>query len=144
MRKHNHHELIERLTDALIEDILNASDEEILSELAEESGASKVEAGNVRKLFEKAQTMSAKKRLVAAREAIEQEKPQRAKVIPLNSLQARRKLETILNEHPEETRELTLAARKGTDLSDADILGMLEDLQELGLYNPESESKTDK
>lgn len=144
MRRHNHRDMLERLTDALVEDILNASDKEILSEVAEECAAPKVEADKVRRLFEKAQAMAAKKRLVAAREAIEHDKPQRAKVIPLNSLQARCKLETILHEHPEETREFTLAARKGKDLSDADVLGMLEDLQELGLYNPESESETDK
>lgn len=142
MRKQNHQELLERLTDALVEDILSASDEEILSEATEDYGDPKVEADKVRMLFEKTRAMTAKKRLVAAREAIEQEKPEREKVIHLPPLQARRKLETLLHEHPEATSEFTLAARKGKDLSDEDVLGMLEDLQELGLYNPEDEPET--
>ena len=136
--------MLEKLSEALVEDILSASDEEILSEAKEEYRNPQEEADAVLLLFEKARTMSAKKRLLAAREAIEQEKPLRAKVIPLNALQARRKLESILHEHPEATSEFTLAARKGTDLSDADVLGMLEDLQDLGLYIPDDESDTDK
>jgi 6-pyruvoyl-tetrahydropterin synthase len=146
MKRRSHQEMLESLSDALVKDILNAYDDEILSEVSEEFGTSKAEADHVRELFERAQAMVAKKRLKAAREAIEKQKitPQRVKVIPLNPLEARRKLEALLNEYPEATRDFTLAARKGKDLSDADILSMLEDLQELGLYNPETESESEK
>jgi hypothetical protein len=146
MKKRSNQEMLESLSDALVTDILNASDEEILSEGSEEFGTSKAEADHVRELFKQAQAMVAKKRLKAAREEIEQQRktPQRVKIIPLKPLEARRKLEALLNEHPEATREFTLAARKGKDLSDADILSMLEDLQELGLYNPETEPESEK
>jgi GDP-D-mannose dehydratase len=141
MRKQYHREMLERLTYALVEDIVNASDAEILSEAAEDYNDPKGEADKVRMIFEKAHAITAKKRLVAAREALEKEKAKGQKIIHLDPLRARRKLDSLLRENPEATREFTLAARKGKELSDDDVLGMLEDLVELGLYNPEAETE---
>ena len=36
--------------------------------------------------------------------------------------------------------KLTLAARNENELSDADVLGMLQDLEELGIIRPDDES----
>lgn len=138
--------MLDHLADALVGDILNASDEEILSEAEEESGSSAREAARVRDLLKTAQTLAAKKRLSAARAAVERLKKEQqlGKIISLNPSQARRTLATVLHKHPESAQEFTLAARKGKDLSDSDILSMLEDLQELGLYDPEADTETDK
>jgi hypothetical protein len=47
-----------------------------------------------------------------------------------------------LRDAPETSTKLTLAARKGQDLSDADVFGMLEDLADLGLLPPTDEGLT--
>lgn len=138
-RKDN--EMLERLRDALVQEILEATDAEILKEVEEDHRSIVGEADKVRALFEQAQKLVAKKRLTAAKEAIAQEKELGRKIIDISPAVARRKLAAILNGHPEVTKEFTLAARKGKDLSDSDVLGMLEDLQELGLYHPEDDSE---
>jgi CO/xanthine dehydrogenase Mo-binding subunit len=145
MKKHGHRERLVRLTEELVEDVLRASEKEVLSESDADFETVTAQADHVRALLDKALINVAKKRLLAAREAVDQRKEQwKAKVFQLNPLQARRKLDALLHEHPEATKEFTLAARKGSDLSDADILNMLEDLQELGLYDPETDPETDK
>ncbi|MDR3579203.1 MAG: hypothetical protein P4L44_04475 [Oryzomonas sp.] len=146
MRTQSHRDMLDHLTDALVEDILNTSDKEILSEAAEDSGSPEAEATRVREILKTAQTLAAKKRLSAARLAVAQQKkePQKGKVITLDPLQARRTLATILQKHPESTQEFTLAARKGKELSDSDVLSMLEDLRELGIYDPEADTETNK
>lgn len=131
--------MLEHLADALVEEILNTSDEEILKEAEEDYGNPKQEADKARALYENVLAMMGKKRLLSAREALLKQKAH-GRVIPnIGPGEARRKLETILKQHPEATGEFSLAARKGKDLSDEDILGMLEDLQDLGLYNPEDD-----
>lgn len=47
---------------------------------------------------------------------------------------ARARLQSLIKRHP---GQLTLAARNEAELSDADVLGMLKDLAELGLIDPE-------
>ena len=146
MRRQSHREMLDHLADVLVEDILNTSDKEILSEAAEDYGSPTTEAKRVRDILIKAQTQAAKKRLLVARSAVNQhnKEPQKAKVIFLRPLQARRTLATVLQKHSESTQEFSLAARKGKDLSDADVLSMLEDLRELGLYDPETDTETEK
>jgi choline dehydrogenase-like flavoprotein len=138
--------MLEHLTDALVEDILKATDEEILSETEEDAGSAVAEASRVREIMKTAQNLAAKNRLTAARAAVDRQKkdPSLRKVISLNPSQARRALASVLQKHPESTQEFTLAARKGKDLSDSDVLSMLEDLQDLGLYDPEADNEIDK
>jgi len=138
-KQKNHVEMLTRLTDALVEDILNASDEDILKEAVEDYGDPNGEAAKVRALYEKTQVMMSKKRLLMAKSAVDQEKCLRRNIPHINPNEARGKLEAILRENPEASREFTLAARKGQELSDSDVVGMLEDLQELGLYHPEDD-----
>lgn len=146
MSRQSHREMLDHLTDVLVEDILNTPDNEILSEAAEESGSPTTEATRVREILKTAQALAAKKRLATARAAVDnQEKEaQLGKVVSLNPFQARRALARVLQKHPESTQEFTLAARKGKDLSDSDVLSMLEDLRDLGLYDPEADTEADK
>ena len=85
-----------------------------------------------------------KKRLIMAKEAVLKEKTLANGPSSINHHNARRILEGILLEHPEAAKEFTLAARKEQELSDSDIVGMLEDLQELGLYHPEDDPDGDR
>ncbi len=146
MKRQNHREMLDNLADTLVADILTASDEDILAEAEEDTGSAVAEANRVRDILKTAQTIAAKKRLAAARAAVEQQKcrQQGRKVISLSPAQARNTLAAVLQNHPESTQEFTLAARKGKDLSDSDVQHMLEDLQELGLYDPENDTETEK
>lgn len=146
MKRHGHRERLDRLTDELVEDVLTASDEDILSESDVDFPSVTAEADHVRALLGKAQVNVGKRLMQKARASLDQQKTIRStKVLQLDPLQARRKLESFLSKHPEAaTRELTLAARKGTDLTDSDVMSMLEDLLELGLFNDDPDTETEK
>lgn len=137
-------EMLDHLTNALVEEILSTSDNDILKEVADDNGNVKAEADKVRAVYEKARTSMSKKRLVLAKDAILKEKTLTNGPSIINPRNARRILEGILLEHPEAAKEFTLAARKEQELSDSDVVSMLEDLQELGLYHPEDDPDSDQ
>lgn len=59
-------EALDRLADALVDDILNASDEEILEEFREDGGDPEQHAAEMLALFEKSVTIANKRRLAEA------------------------------------------------------------------------------
>jgi hypothetical protein len=132
-------EALARLADVLIEDLLAASDEEILAEFVEEYGNPGENAAAMRALFETSVLSSNKDRLRAARAGLEadQAAPVVAKLV--STLDVRGRFKRALAACPPEMK-LTLAARNESDLSDADILGMLQDLEELGIVVTDDES----
>ncbi|MDA8052354.1 MAG: hypothetical protein M0002_20520 [Rhodospirillales bacterium] len=127
--KKSHRDALDRLTAALVENILSTSDEEIIGEAQDDHEVPADAAAGVRALSEKAAMLAAKNRLAAARLAVANDRRRPAGGSPLDPAEARRRLERILSQDP----NLTLAARKGQGLSDKDVLGMLEDLEELGI-----------
>ena len=136
-KRQSDRDALDRLADALVEDIINASDQDILAEIKEDGGDLAAVAAGVRELFEKAVTTAAKARLAAAKLAVATDRSRSAVVTPLDPAAARRRLERIVaNDDPETARKLTLAARKGEGLSDDDVRGMLEDMEELGIRPP--------
>lgn len=145
MRENSHRKKLDRLTDVLVDDILQTPDAEILSEVADQGKSVKAEANSIREILKNAEKQVAKNRLMAAREAVARQKKgeqkAKSKAILLCPKDARIALDTILRKHPESAQEFTLAARKGKDLSDSDVMSMLEDLRELGLYSPDTESE---
>jgi len=145
MREDSHRKKLDRLTDVLVDDILQTPDTEILSEVADKGKSVKAEVNSIREILKNAEKQVAKNRLVAAREAVARQKKAeqmaKSKAILLSPEDARLALDTILRKHPDSTQEFTLAARKGKDLSDSDVMSMLEDLRELGLYAPDAESE---
>jgi hypothetical protein len=52
--------------------------------------------------------------------------------------EARRRLRRVLDT-PANNQPVTIAARKESELSDADVLGMLDDLKELGVIAPDDD-----
>lgn len=133
-KRQSDREALDRLADALVEDILKTSDQDILAETTEDTGDPAAVAAEVRALFEKAVTKTEKARLAAAKRAVAAERDQPAVVTPFDPAKARLRLNRIIaNDDPETARKLTLAARKGEGLSDDDVRGMLEDMEELGI-----------
>jgi hypothetical protein len=139
-------EALDRLADALIEDILAASDEAILAEVKEDGEDPEAVAATTRALFEKIVAAKGKARMAAAKAAVAADRTRSAAVIPLNPAEARRLLDRALARDPETANKLTIAARKGKggELSDDEVRSLLEDFQELGALPPpdEPERKT--
>jgi hypothetical protein len=132
---------LDRLADAFVEDLLQASDEEILAEFAECHGDSAKNAADMRALFERTMLATNKKRLRAAQVGIAASR-RAATSLPAptaDNTQARAKLRHLLASGNTDHR-LTLAARNEDELSDADVLGMLEDLKELDVLPPDDKT----
>ncbi len=124
---------LDRLADALVEDILEMSDEELIEEIGDLQEVQRI-ATDTQSLFENSVIATGKARLAAAKTAVTANQLERsATVVALDPSAARRRIDRALASDPETQRKLTLAARKGEGLSDSDIQGMLEDLAELGV-----------
>jgi hypothetical protein len=129
---------LNRLNETLVDDILTASDEAILAEFKETHGDPIENATNLRALFEKSVVAMNKQRLADAKAGVATARrsslPSSAQQIDI--AEARRKLRRVLD-HPNGDQPLTIAARKETELSDADVLSMLKDFEELGIITPD-------
>jgi hypothetical protein len=125
---------LDRLADLLVDDIMSVSDEEILAEFRETQGDPDQNATAMRELFEKSVLLSNKKRLAAAKAGVTQSRHSSIESAgtPIDIQAARARLRAVIDT-PGLAQKVTLAARKENELSDADVLGMLEDLMELGV-----------
>jgi hypothetical protein len=137
-------EALDRVAEKLAEDVLNATEAEILAEAKEDGRDIAAEAASSRAIFAKALAAQGKRRMTTARAAIDARSgaaappPRR-----LSPEQARQLLARALRDAPETSAKLTMAARKGQDLSDADVYGMLDDLVDLGLLpSPQDKGST--
>jgi hypothetical protein len=133
---------LDRLADFLVEDILSASDEELLAEFRESYGDPVKHAKAMGTLFEKTLLTLNKERLAAAKAKVA-EKNNRPSISfaarPLDIQAVRARLRRFI-ETPGSRPMVTLAARKESELSDVDIIGMLNDLRELGILPPDDEN----
>lgn len=132
-------EALARLADVLVDDLLAASDQEIVAEFVEAHGDPTKNAESMRILFEKSVLKANKKRLHAAQAglAADQAAPTNPKIVSMTNVRAQ--LKRTLASCPPEVK-VTLAARNENELSDADVLGMLQDLEELGIVAPDDEN----
>jgi hypothetical protein len=125
---------LDRLGEALVEDILAASDDAILAEARQDGEDPEAIAGAMRALFEKVVTADGKARMATAKAAVAADRRRSAAVISLKPEAARRLLNRALARDPEAASKLTMAARKGKtgELSDDEVRSLLEDFDELG------------
>jgi hypothetical protein len=131
---------LDRLADVFVDDILSTPDGDILAEFKETHGDPDHNAVEMRALFERTVLISNKKRLAAAKAGAAESRRRSivSLVRPIDIRSARARLRAVLNT-PGLPQDLTLAARKENELSDHDILSMLEDLQELGILPPDDD-----
>ncbi len=125
-------EALDRLTAAMVDDLLQASDDELIAEILEEGRNPTEEAEAMRALIEQAARECGKVQLEIARALIASSRgsdPQ--KVVRLKVADARRKLASLLAQ--DSARGVLMAARAESELSDSDVFGMLADLEELGI-----------
>ncbi len=130
-KKKIYDEGLNRLTDMLAEEIISTSEEDILKEVREEGENPDLIAETTKKLFESVYLNISKARLATAKAAVKADKCSN-NITQLDPISARKKLEKFLATNPN-AKDMTLAARKGQNLSDQDIKGMLEDLENLGI-----------
>jgi hypothetical protein len=136
--KQENRDALIRLANALVEDVLSASEGEILVEAREDKVDVESVARAGRSQFESIAATIARRRLTEAKAAVAAKRSP-ANVTRLDLVAARRQLERLLAQDPETAQKLTLAARKGQSLSDDDVLDMLADLKELGFQVDEDE-----
>ena len=127
------------LVDVLVEDVLAASDEEILAEFAEAHGDPAKNSAEMRALFEKSVLKANKGRLRVAKAGLAASRASAPtpKVVSLSDV--RKRLRRVLASCSPDVK-VTIAARNENELSDADVLGMLQDLEELGIIAPDDGS----
>lgn len=121
----------DHLVEALVEDILATSDADILAEFKEDGGDPERLAAEMQEMFRAAQLQANKKRMADAKAGVTAARASSPRPRQPNMAKARMHLHALLTS--EAAQGLTLAARKESELSDADVLGMLEDLRDLGL-----------
>lgn len=132
-RKSGDREELDRLVDFLVEDALNASDEDILAEARDEGVEPESDAARLRALFERTVLEVNKRHLLAAKAAVQADKSASGRRgVVFDIQEARRRLQLIL-EQRSSGLPITMAARKESELSDADVMSMVQDLEELGL-----------
>lgn len=133
-------EALNRLADALVDDIFSMSDEDVLAEFRETHGDPDGNAAELRDVAEKGILVANKRRLLAAKAgaAASRQSIRSSSAGPVDIQAARARLRGIANT-PGIPSKVTLAARKENELSDNDILGILEDLRELGVVFPDDD-----
>jgi hypothetical protein len=119
----------DRLTDALVEDILAASQADLLAEARADAdqGAAKARAA-----FARACRAAALRRVPQGRAAARRRNPA-MDIRALDPETARGWLNNFIAGNPETESKFASAARNSKALSDEDVYGMLESLQERGV-----------
>ena len=132
---------LDRLTDALVDDILGASDAEILAEAAELGDDPTQIASDMRTRLETAILHAGKARMLAARKALVSDRQRVGTVTPSNAAEARRRYDKLVASDASLASKLTLAARKGEGQSQRDIESMIEDMAELGAFDDDEDNR---
>jgi hypothetical protein len=113
--------------------------QEILAEFLEAQGDPAKNGADMRALFERTVLAANKDRLRAAQGGLAASRVKAGTPKIVNMENVRERLRRVLASCPPDVK-LTLAARNEDELSDADVLGMLQDLEELGIVAPGDEN----
>lgn len=129
---------LERLSYEVVDDILELSDDELLAIAQTEGEDPQKTAEGLRALYERTVLAINKTKLATARAAMQSHREQGRRQFGISAEMARKLWDALVSEKGLHTA-MTLAARNGKELSEADIQGMVEDLCELGAIKiPES------
>lgn len=137
-------EQLEKLTDALVEDIIELNDKEILLEAEEQLNNLSQDNNHIRAVINSAVLRASKIKLLEAKKQVNEYKKiaKRNNVIAITNSQKKSVIENFTTQDPDLNQKLTLAARKGEGIqTENDIEGMFEDMLELGLIDEEGNKK---
>jgi len=125
------------LADAMVEDILSMTEEELLAEAREDGVDLKANLARERELFGKAKVHAAKSQLRAAQAAVRDSKVSPT-VVPMSGRVVER-YNNILKSGSSGSLPITLAARNGSEMSESDRQKLIEDMIELGIELPKED-----
>lgn len=135
-KSNNYHEKLERLAAALIEDILSATDQEVLDDAREHYGDPRAAADTVRAIFQQAKLKAGKAKLETARRDLDSQRANATRAaMSLDMAKARQLVAKYAANDSDVHGRLTMAARKAEELSDQDIRGIIDDMIELGIIS---------
>ncbi len=117
--------------DIMVDDILEATDEEIINEAIEDGIDIDKEVFKTKRIFNKGRYDVAKKIVKDKRRG----EDRTSNTVSIED--ARQKINDVIKSNPEALESLTRAARSGVDIPDDDIIGYYEDLSELGFFDGE-------
>ena len=131
-----------RLTESLVEDILETSDDEVLAEAAEDFDDVDAVVDHAKELIEGAIVEAGKRRMRRAKEAVG-DRHQRGgpNVIHLPYEKKREILRRLAAQQPQSIEKITQAARKEGELTGNDLDAMLEALFQLGAIDDQGNPK---
>ena len=121
------------LANSFVEDILEASDDEVMSEARREFESVELEVEKTRGLIKSAVFQSRKERLFIAKKKLEEKKfiRENSNFLVLSLIKKKELIEQARKSVP----SLTLAARNEEDVTESDADGMIQDLIDLGVID---------
>ncbi len=128
---------VQRLEDALIEDILGASDEDIRAEARADGIDLERQAESMRSMFEREIVQAGKAKMAAARSGLAAYRSGSSQIVPPPSGFARPG-----TRRTSEAQRLTMAARNASEQTERDLEGIEEDIAELKALQEEQEKKS--
>jgi hypothetical protein len=131
---------LDRLADALVDDILKTSDEDILTEAAEDGVDTTQLAVDMRALFDRTAMEAGKVKLAAPKQAAADARRSSTGAVRIDLSDVRRRYDAMVARDHGLAEKLTLAARNGEGQSDRDIESAIEDMSELGVFDEEDDS----
>lgn len=136
----SHGEKLINLADAMVQDILNMSDDEILAESENEGVIVSEEVERLRGLFDAAELRVRKQKLHESQRQVRNSRAQQSHGTRITDIHAARKILTKLQQSDKSLKEgLMLAARKAntplSELSEEDVLSLANDLNDLGIWH---------
>ena len=132
-RASNQAKALSELADALADDVMRLTDEELLQEVREDGGDPDEIARNLRASLLSGAALAGKDRLAKARASLNAARAQReTNVLALSFDQKRKVLQDFAANDGRLRERLTLAARKGAGASERELDDILSDLVALG------------
>lgn len=123
--------------DALVDDLLNLSDAEVLAEADEDGLDPEVQAAELRARITEAVLQSGKARLLAAKTSLKQLQAQSTNTSPVRVQDRSRVFARFAGDDAQLGTRLTMAARNGEGASDRELESILRDLRDLGAIDDE-------
>ncbi|WP_443971307.1 hypothetical protein [Sphingobium sp. CR28] len=133
---------LNRLLDELADDLMNLTDEELLAEFSADGIDLDSEAGAAKVAIEAGMARVGRQRLAAAKVAAARDRTARVLRSPIRADRRGGALATFAKGDAKLKGRLTIAARKGEGLTDAEIDSVLADLRELGAIDEDGNPTT--
>ena len=132
---------LDQLLDELTDDLMRLSDAELLAELEADGMDAEGEAKAARTAIGAGVARAGRSQLKAARAAVDRERKARVVGLPVRAERRIEVLTRFAKHDPKLKSRLTMAARGGTGMTEAEADSILADLRELGAIDEDGDPK---